>query len=187
MPWRRSILSLVVALACPQLLLAQTTPASPTTTPVPKTRPSPPPPVKPSDVEGVERLLAARREYQTSLELLRQHYISAGDIEKARWAEDELISFHRVSKQAYRLDLDVLAHADPDAADPRAGSRPRRPSGPGGPDGPDRSAGTARACRPPTSCDRPKIRCDDCRRTTSISITPIATIRACRWKTSPER
>jgi TolA-binding protein len=113
MPCRRLLLIPALVLALPHLLQAQsTTPTTPptppaSTTPASKTRTGPPPPVKPSDVEGVERLLAARREYQTSLEALRTHYISVGDIEKARWAEEELISFHRISKQAYRLDLDV--------------------------------------------------------------------------------
>lgn len=60
-----------------------------------------------SDIEKVERVLAARREYQLSLESLRAHYISTGDIERARWAEDELLQFHRVSKQAFRMELDV--------------------------------------------------------------------------------
>jgi tetratricopeptide (TPR) repeat protein len=55
----------------------------------------------------VERLLAARHEYKTTLENLRQHYISVGDIEKAHWAEEELMSYHRIPKHPYRLDLDV--------------------------------------------------------------------------------
>jgi hypothetical protein len=80
--------------------------------------PTPPPPPAPapatakgpagrSDLEMVERLLAARRDYQNALEQLRQHYISAGDLERARWAEDELRQYHRVPKQAYSLELDV--------------------------------------------------------------------------------
>jgi TolA-binding protein len=60
-----------------------------------------------SDIEMVERLLAARREYQLTLEALRAYYISSNDLERARWAEDELIQFHRIPKQAYRLELDV--------------------------------------------------------------------------------
>jgi TolA-binding protein len=59
------------------------------------------------DVEIVERLLAARKEYQVTLETLRAHYISTADIEKARWAEEELVQFHRIAKHAFRLDLDV--------------------------------------------------------------------------------
>lgn len=60
-----------------------------------------------SDLELVERLLLARKEYQKSLENLRQHYLSVGDIERARWAEEELLQYHRIIKQAFRLDLDV--------------------------------------------------------------------------------
>jgi TolA-binding protein len=79
----------------------------------------PPPPTKgadkggpprtspPSDVELVERLLAARRDYQITLEKLRQHYVTVGDNERARWAEEELKQYHMVPKQAYRIDLDV--------------------------------------------------------------------------------
>ena len=31
----------------------------------------------------------------------------AGDIERARWAEEELLQYHRIPKHAFRLDLDV--------------------------------------------------------------------------------
>jgi tetratricopeptide (TPR) repeat protein len=62
---------------------------------------------KATDVEMVEQLLAARRKYQQTLEKLRAHYIATGDIERARWAETELLHFHRVPKNAYRLELDV--------------------------------------------------------------------------------
>lgn len=60
-----------------------------------------------SDLELVERLLASRRDYQTTLEQLRVHYQSVGDVEKARWAEEELRQFHRIPKQAFSLELDV--------------------------------------------------------------------------------
>jgi hypothetical protein len=66
-----------------------------------------PPGSPPSDIERVEKVLAARREYQVSLEQLRSHYLATGDIERAKWAEEELRQFHRVGKQAYRLELDV--------------------------------------------------------------------------------
>jgi hypothetical protein len=71
---------------------------------------APAPPKKPAgkgDVEIVERLLAARKEYQLTLEALRAHYIATNDIERAHWAEDELIQFHRILKHPYRLELDV--------------------------------------------------------------------------------
>lgn len=60
-----------------------------------------------SDLEFVERLLAARKDYQRSLEQLRAHYVKHGDVERAKWAEDELIAFHRYPKHAFILDLDV--------------------------------------------------------------------------------
>jgi TolA-binding protein len=60
-----------------------------------------------ADIELVEKLNAARRDYQVTLQQLRAHYISVGDVERARWAEDELKQFHRIAKQAYRLELDV--------------------------------------------------------------------------------
>jgi hypothetical protein len=55
----------------------------------------------------VERLLSARREYQETLEALRAVYIATGDMQRARWAEDELLQYHRINKYAFRLELDV--------------------------------------------------------------------------------
>jgi TolA-binding protein len=52
-------------------------------------------------------LLKARSEYQKMLEQLRAHYMNVGDLERARWSEDELRQFHRIPKQAFRLDLVV--------------------------------------------------------------------------------
>jgi hypothetical protein len=70
--------------------------------------PKPPANAKPaSEIELVERVLAARRDYQNALEQLRSYYVAAGDVERARWAEEELRQFHRIGKQAYRLELDV--------------------------------------------------------------------------------
>jgi hypothetical protein len=60
-----------------------------------------------SDIELVEKLLVARRDYQRTLELLRKHYVDVGDTEHAKWAEEELKEYHRMTHQAYRLDLDV--------------------------------------------------------------------------------
>ena len=76
--------------------------------PVPAQAPSPPAGAPAaSDIELVEHLLAARREYQASLERLRAHYLATGDPERARWAEEELLQHHRIGKQAYRLELDI--------------------------------------------------------------------------------
>src|ERR1700722_16826858 len=77
---------------------AQAPPAAPGKTP---------PGTPPSDVELVERVLGARKDYQVSLEQLRAHYISVGDVERAQWAQEELKQYHRILKQAYRLELDV--------------------------------------------------------------------------------
>jgi tetratricopeptide (TPR) repeat protein len=60
-----------------------------------------------SDLELVEKLLVARRDYQTTLEQLRAHYLATGDAERAKWAEDELVHYHRIPKYAYRIDLVV--------------------------------------------------------------------------------
>jgi TolA-binding protein len=59
------------------------------------------------DLELVEKLLMCRRDYQKALENLRVHYLKTGDAEKAKWAEEELRQYHRISRQAFRLDLDV--------------------------------------------------------------------------------
>jgi hypothetical protein len=60
-----------------------------------------------SDLELVEKLLVVRRDYQKTLEELRGHYLAVGDLEHAKWAEEELIQFHRMAHHAFRLDLDV--------------------------------------------------------------------------------
>jgi hypothetical protein len=84
-------------------LFAQTPPAKDKD----KEKDKKPPAGKTSDDQLVEKLIAARREYQLSLEKLRQHYITEGDIERAKWAEDELVQFHLVPKRAFRLDMVV--------------------------------------------------------------------------------
>lgn len=60
-----------------------------------------------NDLELVQQLNKARKDYQTSLEQVRHFYVQAGDVERARWAEDELRQYHRIPKFAFRLDLDV--------------------------------------------------------------------------------
>lgn len=57
------------------------------------------------EVEMIESVLKARKDYWTSLDKLRQHYISVNEIEKAKWVEDELRSYHRMMKYSYRLDV----------------------------------------------------------------------------------
>ena len=60
---------------------------------------------KPSDSEGVERVLAARKEYQTSLVALYAHYEKSGDRGRMKWVEEELKTFHLMTKPSYRLDI----------------------------------------------------------------------------------
>ena len=96
--WRRSLIVLLGL-----VLTAQADPPAKPPAAAPATRPG----SAPSDLELVERLLAARRDYQLSLEQLRSHYLTVGDVERAHWAEEELRQFHRIAKQAYRLELDV--------------------------------------------------------------------------------
>ena len=62
---------------------------------------------KNADVPLVERLMAGRKEYQFTLEALRAHYIKAGDTPRARMAEEELVQFHRITKQVFNLGMDV--------------------------------------------------------------------------------
>ena len=104
MIWRRFSISIsVVLFALAPVAWGQSSPAPGNQTPAPK----PPGAGAPSDIDRVEKLLAARREYQASLEQLRQHYIQTGDAERTKWVEDELTHYHRHAKQAYRLELDV--------------------------------------------------------------------------------
>jgi hypothetical protein len=75
----------------------QRTPAAPSTAPG----------TPPTDVELVEKILASRHDYEVALQQLLTHYVSVNDSERAKWAQEELMNFHRIKKQAYRLDLDV--------------------------------------------------------------------------------
>src|SRR5438874_5751056 len=62
-----------------------------------------------TDYDLVKNLNLCRSRYQATLEQLRAWYLANGDLEKARWAEEELRQYHRIPKQAFRLDLDVPA------------------------------------------------------------------------------
>jgi hypothetical protein len=73
-----------------------------------QTRSTPGQPTNATDISLVKRVINARHEYQQSLEQLHAYYESpAGDAERRKWSEAELMSFHRVPKPAYILDLDV--------------------------------------------------------------------------------
>lgn len=59
------------------------------------------------DIELFQKLLNARKEYQKSLENIRLHYLKVNDVERARWAEEELRQYHRIPKQAFIIDMVV--------------------------------------------------------------------------------
>ena len=67
----------------------------------------PPAPAKTAGQDGelVERIIAARKEYQKALVAVYEHYRSTGDRERARWAEEEIRAFHLMPKHSYRLDI----------------------------------------------------------------------------------
>lgn len=69
--------------------------------PEPGTPGSPPP----SDVELVERNIAARKEYESSLKALYDHYQKVGDKQRTQWAEQELMGYHMLFKASYNLDV----------------------------------------------------------------------------------
>lgn len=100
---RRFLTSLSAGLLVAGTSWAQAPGSAPPVPPPPAGRPA----AAPSDIELVERLLASRRDYQIALERLRGHYAAVGDVERSRWAEEELRQYHRIAKQAYRLELDV--------------------------------------------------------------------------------
>jgi tetratricopeptide (TPR) repeat protein len=63
----------------------------------------PPPPA--NDVELVERLIAARKEYEHSLKVLHEHYHRTGDKQRSQWVEKELMNYHLLWKPSYNLDV----------------------------------------------------------------------------------
>jgi hypothetical protein len=95
---RRLVVLLPVTLAAVFLITSAPSAQQPTKTSTSKDN---------GDIELVEKLLVARRDYQRTLELLRSFYLNTNDLEHAKWAEDELREYHRMTHQAYRLDLDV--------------------------------------------------------------------------------
>ena len=58
-----------------------------------------------SDVELVEKNLAARKDYENSLKKLWEHYKRTGDKQRSKQVEDELMGFHLVTKPSYNLDV----------------------------------------------------------------------------------
>ena len=75
-----------------------------------------------TEIELVEKLIDARRDYQYSLERLRNYYIRTNDPERTKWVEDELKQYHRMMKYSYRTDVKDVPpkslqprHAQPEA------------------------------------------------------------------------
>ena len=64
-----------------------------------------PPAAATSDVEAVEKLLLARKDYEASLKKLWQHYSTNGDKLRQKWVEDELMAYHLMFKPSYNLDV----------------------------------------------------------------------------------
>jgi hypothetical protein len=79
------------------------TPAPPAVAPAVPAVPAAP--AVPNDAELVQRVIASRKEYQASLANLYQHYEKTGDRERSKWVEDELKTFHLMTKPSYRLDI----------------------------------------------------------------------------------
>jgi hypothetical protein len=64
-----------------------------------------PPAAATNDVQLVERCLAARKEYESSVRALYEHYAKVGDKRRLTWAEAELMSYHLMWKPSYNLDV----------------------------------------------------------------------------------
>jgi hypothetical protein len=62
-----------------------------------------PPPA--SDVELVERCIAARKEYENSLKALYEYYHRVGDKQRSLWTEQELMGYHLLFRPSYNLDV----------------------------------------------------------------------------------
>jgi hypothetical protein len=58
-----------------------------------------------SDVELVERCIAARKEYENSLRALYEYYHRVADKQRSQWTEQELMGYHLLFKPSYNLDV----------------------------------------------------------------------------------
>jgi TolA-binding protein len=65
----------------------------------------PAPAGKGDDAALVGQVHRARKEYAAALVAVYEHYLKAGDTQRAKWAEDELKSYHLAWKPSYRLDI----------------------------------------------------------------------------------
>jgi hypothetical protein len=80
-------------------------PSKPLSDPKKNLPPDPPPPAAASDVDLVERAIAARKEYENSLKALHEHYRRTGDKQRVQWVERELMGYHLLWKPSYNLDV----------------------------------------------------------------------------------
>jgi TolA-binding protein len=60
-----------------------------------------------NDIELIEKVIQARRNYAESLKALHEYYKKVGDPKRTQMAEEELRQYHRASHPVYRLELDV--------------------------------------------------------------------------------
>ena len=81
------------------------TPSKPLSEPAKAAEPPLPPPAAATDIQLVERALAARKEYENSLKALYEHYAKIGDKQRLQWTERELMAYHMMWKPSYNLDV----------------------------------------------------------------------------------
>jgi hypothetical protein len=62
-------------------------------------------PLSASDVELVERCIAARKEYENSLKALYEYYHRIADKQRSQWTEQELMGYHLLFRPSYNLDV----------------------------------------------------------------------------------
>ncbi len=60
-----------------------------------------------ADIELIEKVIEARRNYANSLKALHEYYQKIGDSKRVQMVEEELRQYHRSSHPVYRLELDV--------------------------------------------------------------------------------
>jgi hypothetical protein len=58
-----------------------------------------------SDTDLVERCIAARKEYESSLRALYEHYHRIADKQRSQWSEQEVMGYHLLFKPSYNLDV----------------------------------------------------------------------------------
>lgn len=81
-------------------------PSKPATDPKKNLPPEPPSAATAgSDVELVERCIAARKEYESSLKALYEYYHRIADKQRSQWTEQELMGYHLLFKPSYNLDV----------------------------------------------------------------------------------